>query len=136
MQLASSRQNSSQSQNGIKLKSYPAAGTRVKCRMESDVTCIQPPELQAAMGQSQPQLKSSWWNLSQPWDGVGRNLYPAARTRVSFNSYLAAGTRDSCNSCLATGTQVGRNSYSAAFQKLIFQYLTGILDFNKYSYVY
>ena len=93
LQLVSSCQNLSQPQDGISLKSYQGAGTRVRRRIVSAVTPIQPRELQSVVGQSQPQLVSSPQGSSQPWDGVGCNSYPAAKTRVSRNSYLAAGTR-------------------------------------------
>ena len=46
--------------------SYPAARTRVGCRMESAATRIQPLELKSAVGGSQPQLLSSHRNPSQP----------------------------------------------------------------------
>ena len=51
---------------------YPAVGTRVSHRIESAATPIQLPELESAIGWSQPQLVSN-----------GCNLYPAARTWVN-----------------------------------------------------
>ena len=45
----------SQPQDGISLKLYPAAGTRVSRRMEPAVTRIQPLELESAANHSQPQ---------------------------------------------------------------------------------
>ena len=150
MQLKSSCRNSSQPQDGISLNSYPAARTRFSHRMESAVTCksylaartqvsrgtesaatrIQSPELESAVEQSQPQLVSNSWNSSQSWDGVSRNSYPAAGTRVSRRMQLAV----TCIQPLELNTTATRiqppeleldriscNSYSAAFQKLIFQ---------------
>ena len=72
-QLVSSHRNSSQPWDGVNRNSYPAAGTRVSRRMESAVTCIQPPELETAVGRSQPQLVSSHRNASQPQDRISRN---------------------------------------------------------------
>ena len=69
--------------DGIILKSYPAARTRVSGSMESAATRIQPPELESAVGWSQPQLVTSRRNSSQPQDGISRNLYPAAGTQDS-----------------------------------------------------
>ena len=92
-------------------KSSPASGTRVSrriestelvpsCRIESAATRSEPPELESAAGWSQLQLVSSRRNLSQPWDGVSRNLYLAAATRVSCRIESAR-------------TQVGRRIESA-----------------------
>ena len=50
LQIASSHQNSSQPWDEVSRNSYPAAGTQVSRRMESAVTCIQPPELELAVG--------------------------------------------------------------------------------------
>ena len=58
----------SQPQDGISLKSYPAAGTRVSSRKES-VTGIQ--------------LVSNQQDLSQLQDRISYNSYPAAGTQVS-----------------------------------------------------
>ena len=44
---------------------------------------IQRLELESAVGRRKPQFVSSRRNSSQPWDGVSRNSYPAAGTRVS-----------------------------------------------------
>ena len=49
LQLISSRRNSSQPQDRISYNSYSAAGTRVSCRMESAVICIQPQELESVV---------------------------------------------------------------------------------------
>ena len=85
----------SQPQNKISLKSYPAARTRVSCRIESAATCIQPPELESAVGWNQAslissrqnlrqsQLVSSNWNSSYLLDRISHNSYSASRTRVS-----------------------------------------------------
>ena len=47
-QLVSSRWNSSQPQDRISSNSYPAAGTRVSCKMESGIICIQALKLETA----------------------------------------------------------------------------------------
>ena len=51
--------------------------------MESFLSRIQRLELKLAVEWSQSQLVSRGQNLSQPWDRVSRNSYPAAGTRVS-----------------------------------------------------
>ena len=51
--------------------------------MESFLSRIQRLELKSAVEWSQSQLVSRGQNLSQPWDRVSRNSYPAAVTRVS-----------------------------------------------------
>ena len=56
----------SQPQNGISLKSYPAAGARVTRGIWSAVTRIQQPELDPTVGRSHLQLVSSRRNSSQP----------------------------------------------------------------------
>ena len=55
----------SQLQDGISLKLYPAARSRVSRRLKSAVTRIQPSELKSA------------------WDKVSRNSYPDSGTRVN-----------------------------------------------------
>ena len=51
--------------------------------LKSAATRIQRLELESAVGRRKPQFVSSRRNSSQPWDGVSRNSYPAAGTRVS-----------------------------------------------------
>ena len=51
--------------------------------MESFLSRIQRLEIKSAVEWSQSQLVSRGQNLSQPWDRVSRNSYPAAVTRVS-----------------------------------------------------
>ena len=49
-QLLSSHWNSNQTCDGISRNSYPAAGIRVLCKIESATTRIQPPEFESATG--------------------------------------------------------------------------------------
>ena len=54
LQLVSSRQSSSQPWDGVGRNSHPAAVTRVRRRIESAATFIQPPELETAATRIQP----------------------------------------------------------------------------------
>ena len=58
--------------------------------LKSAATRIQRLELESAVGRRKPQFVSSRRNSSQPWDGVSRNSYPAAETRVSRGTESAA----------------------------------------------
>ena len=120
-------------QDRISCNSYRAAGTKVNRRTESAVTRIQPLELKSAVGRSQPQFVSSRRNSSQPWDGVSLNSYPAIRTRASRRMELAV----TCIQPPELELTAGWNQPQLVFSRVSeIDISVGILDFNKYNYVY
>ena len=91
-------------------------------KYKTAVSRVQPAELESVAGQNQLQLESSRQNLSQPQDkstsAVTRIQPPEFQSVVGISQLQLVSSRQSSSQ---PWDGVGRNSYSAAFQKLIFQ---------------